>query len=153
MLKAGLGYDLHRLVYGRDLYIGGVKLESRYGAKAHSDGDTFIHALVDSLLSPIGAPDIGALYPEGDPVIKGISSINILSEVRDRYLKSVEIVNIDGVVILESPKIYPYIPEMKKVISKVLGIPADRIGIKGKTTEHTRLFTVECYCMALIDIN
>ncbi len=152
MLKAGLGYDLHRLVHGRDLYLGGVKLKSSLGSKAHSDGDAFIHALVDSLLSPLGAPDLGALYPDSDKSTKGISGLRILGEVKEKYLAQAEIVNIDGVVIIDNPKIYPYIPAMKDAISGVLGIPADRIGIKGKTTENTRLFTVECYCVTLLDV-
>ncbi len=151
MLKIGLGYDLHRLVHGRAFILGGVIIKSRFGAAAHSDGDAFIHALVDSILSPLGAPDIGVLYPDSDDSIKGINSISMLKCVRDNYLLNCRIINIDGVVILDSPKIYPYIPEMRKTIAEVLGISSDRIGIKGKTSEHTRPFTVECHVVTLLD--
>ena len=151
MLKIGLGYDLHRLVYGRALILGGVRIDSRFGEAAHSDGDAFIHALADSILSPLGAPDIGVLFPDSDENIKDLNSIEILKSVRDKYLGKSRIVNIDGVVIVDSPKIYSYIPDMKKTIAEVLGISSTMISIKGKTTEHTRPFSVECYVVTLLD--
>jgi 2-C-methyl-D-erythritol 2,4-cyclodiphosphate synthase len=151
MVKIGLGYDLHRLVYGKPLVLGGVNIESSFGSEAHSDGDAFIHALVDSILSPLGAPDIGVLFPDSDEAAKGMNSLDILKKIKDKYLAGSTIINIDGVVILDNPKIAAHIPEIKKILSEALGIPAGRIGIKGKTSEHTRPFTVECHVVTLLD--
>jgi 2-C-methyl-D-erythritol 2,4-cyclodiphosphate synthase len=153
MLKIGIGYDLHRLIKNREFILGGVKIEGPFGPDAHSDGDAFIHALADSILSPLGAPDIGFLYPDTDASFKGLKSMEILENIRDNYLRNCSIVNIDGVVILDSPKISPYIPEMKKSISEVLGITVNRIGIKAKTTENTRPFIVECQIVTLLDVS
>ncbi len=152
MLRVGLGYDLHRLVPGRDFILGGIKIESPYGSEAHSDGDVFIHALVDSLLSPVGAPDIGQLFPDTDEKFKGIKSTDILKEVIQRFFKNIKILNIDGVIILDSPKISQFVPDMKKKLSAILGISENQIGIKGKTTENTRSNTVESYVVSLLDI-
>ena len=99
MLKVGFGYDIHRLETGRRLFIGGVLIPSDFGAVAHSDGDALINALIDSLLSPLGAGDIGALFPDTDVAWKDISSLELLKITTDE-LKDIRIVNIDCTVFL-----------------------------------------------------
>jgi 2-C-methyl-D-erythritol 2,4-cyclodiphosphate synthase len=151
MLKIGIGYDIHKLVGGRKLVIGGTEVICEYGALAHSDGDVLIHALVDSLVSGLGIGDIGILFPDTDDSLKGISSVEILKRVKEQHLSDVEVMNIDCVVVLDRPKIFPYIPRMKAKIAEVLGIPEHVIGIKGKTSEGTRLSTIECTVVSLIE--
>ncbi len=152
MLKVGFGYDIHRLETGRRLFIGGVLIPSDFGAVAHSDGDALIHAPIDSLLSPLGAGDIGALFPDTDVAWKDISSLELLKITTDE-LKDIRIVNIDCTVILDRVKIFPFIREMKRNISQILDIEPDQIGIKGKTSENTKLSSIECYTISLLDIN
>lgn len=150
-MKIGIGYDIHKLVGGRKLVIGGTEIICEYGALAHSDGDVLIHSLVDSLVSGLGIGDIGTLFPDTDDTLKGISSVEILKRVKEQNLSEVEVLNIDCVVVLDKPKIYPYIPRMKAKIAEVLGIPEHVIGIKGKTSEGTRLSTIECTVVSLIE--
>lgn len=150
-MKIGIGYDIHKLVGGRKLVIGGTEIICEYGALAHSDGDVLIHSLVDSLVSGLGIGDIGTLFPDTDDSLKGISSVEILKRVKEQNLSEVEVLNIDCVVVLDKPKIYPYIPRMKAKIAEVLGIPEHVIGIKGKTSEGTRLSTIECTVVSLIE--
>jgi 2-C-methyl-D-erythritol 2,4-cyclodiphosphate synthase len=151
MQKIGIGYDIHKLVGGRKLIIGGTEVICEYGAMAHSDGDVLIHSLVDSLVSGLGVGDIGTLFPDTDDTLKGISSVEILKRVKEQFLADVEILNIDSVVVLDKPKIYPYIPRMRAKLAEVLGISEHLIGIKGKTSEGTRLSTIECTVVTLID--
>jgi len=150
--RVGLGYDLHRLVLGKPLIIGGVKMESEWGALAHSDGDTLVHAMIDSLLSPLGFGDIGLIYPDHDQKWKGVSSLDLLKDIRDRFLKNTVIINMDSVVILDKPKISSLIPQMKKNIAEVLRITEDRINIKGKTSENTRVYSIEAHTVTLLEL-
>lgn len=152
MLKTGFGYDLHKLTAGRKLWIGGVDMPSEQGSVAHSDGDALIHAIIDSLLSPLNAGDIGSLFPDTDPAYKDISSLKLLIYVKDHFIKDAVINNIDCVVVLDRPKILPHIPAMKAYIAKVLDISENQIGIKGKTTENTRPDCYESYAVCLIEI-
>jgi 2-C-methyl-D-erythritol 2,4-cyclodiphosphate synthase len=152
MLRIGLGYDLHKLVAGRKLILGGVEMESDFGSLAHSDGDALIHALVDSFLSPIGAPDIGTLFPDSSESNHGISSLEILRSIKEKYLLDVEILSLDAVVILDRPKIAPYLTEMKQTLARILEISEGRIGIKGKTSENTKPSSVECYVVSLLEV-
>ncbi len=151
MLKIGIGYDIHKLVGGRKLVIGGTEIVCEYGAMAHSDGDVLIHSLVDALVSGLGIGDIGTLFPDTDDSLKGISSVEILKRVKEQHLSEVDVLNIDCVVVLDRPKIYPYVPRMRAKIAEVLGIPEHVIGIKGKTSEGTRLSTIECTVVALVE--
>ena len=152
MLKIGLGYDLHKLAPGRKLILGGVELPGKWGCVAHSDGDALIHAVIDSLLSPMNLGDIGSLFPDTDEQFRGISSMKLLEKTVGLVAGKLEIQNIDCVVILDQPKILLYLAEMKKNIAGVLGIPENRIGIKGKTSENTRLTSVECHAVVLMEI-
>ncbi|MCL1833592.1 MAG: 2-C-methyl-D-erythritol 2,4-cyclodiphosphate synthase [Leptospirales bacterium] len=136
--RVGNGFDVHALVEGRDLILGGVKIDYHLGLKGHSDGDVLIHSIIDSLLGPADIGDIGQLFPDTDPLYKNISSINLLQDVFQRITTlGFSVVNIDSVIICEQPKIYSYISDMKKNISDATDgiLPAKSIGIKGKTSE------------------
>jgi len=132
----GVGYDIHRLVENRNLYLGGVKIEYPKGLLGHSDGDVLIHAISDALLGAAKLGDIGYHFPPNDERYRNISSMEIL-RTTSRFLKHAGFLvkNIDAVVIAESPRILPYITEMKKTIASALMISPDVISIKGKTNE------------------
>lgn len=134
--RTGIGYDIHRLVEGRALWLGGVKIEFEKGLLGHSDADGLLHAICDALLGAAGLGDIGAHFPDTDPAYKGIASIELLRRVA-RLLANAgwEVVNIDSNVIAERPKIGPYIAEMKRTIGAALGIPAERVSVKGRTRD------------------
>lgn len=135
-IRAGLGYDLHKLVAGRKLYLGGVEIPFPKGLVGHSDGDCLIHAIIDALLGATGKRDIGQLFPDTDPEYKDIRSTELLKEVVERLKKSeMEIMNIDSVIIAEEPKLNSYILQMKEVLCPILGIERDDLGIKAKTNE------------------
>lgn len=152
MLKVGSGYDLHQLVLGNQLWVGGVELPSEFGSLAHSDGDALIHAVIDCLLSPLNLGDVGSLFPDNKPEYKGISSMELLRRVYEIVQNLADIQNIDCTVILDQPKILPHIPAIKKNIAGALHIQESQIGIKGKTTENTKPFIYECYTVSLIDV-
>lgn len=156
-LRIGNGFDAHQFVTGRDLILGGKKIDYRFGLQGHSDADVLIHAIIDSLLGAAGLKDIGRLFPDNDKTFKAISSMVLLDTVRN-YLdeNDARIVNIDSIVICQEPKIYPHIDDMKKNISSVLHIEESRVSIKGKTTEGMG-FTgrgegIACYSVALMSI-
>ncbi len=151
MIKAGIGYDLHRLVRGRDLIIGGEKIESEWGCLAHSDGDVLIHSIIDSLLSPVCGLDIGSVFPDTEEQYKNASSLGLLKMVKEEYLKNIRILSIDNVIILDKPKIMNVKQKMIKNIAEVLKIPEEVISIKGKTSENTKIFSIECYTVSLIE--
>lgn len=135
-VRAGLGYDIHRLEKGRKLFLGGIEIPFPKGLRGHSDGDCVIHALIDALLGALGEGDIGQLFPDTEPRFKGIRSTELLKEVVRRVKASkVEICNVDAVVIAEEPHLAPHIPGMKATLSSILGIEEDSVGIKAKTNE------------------
>jgi 2-C-methyl-D-erythritol 2,4-cyclodiphosphate synthase len=136
IMRIGIGYDLHRLVEGRDLIIGGVKIDYNKGLLGHSDADVLLHSVCDALLGACGLGNIGVQFPDTDPEYKDISSLALLEKVYS-LVKSekFEIENIDSVIIAEEPKLNPYINEMKKNIAKVLDITEKQIGIKATTHE------------------
>ena len=137
MSRIGTGWDIHALVEGRPLILGGVRIESTKGCLGHSDGDALIHAVIDSILGACCLGDIGTLFPDTDPKYKGISSAVLLSDVIDLVRsKGFEIVNIDTTVILQSPKMGPYKDEIRRTMSKLLGIGEDCFSVKAKTAEH-----------------
>jgi len=136
IIKTGLGYDLHRLVSGRPLVIGGVRIPSEFGCQAHSDGDVLVHSLIDALLGAKGEGDIGQRFPETDPAYRDISSLELLRMVMEEVRAAgFRVVNTDSVVILEKPKLLPYLSEMKARLSPLLGTGPEFIGIKAKTAE------------------
>jgi len=137
-LRVGNGFDVHRFAPGRDLIIGGIKIDHPLGLEGHSDADVLVHSIIDSFLGPSGLGDIGKLFPDTDPAYKNISSIYLLEQVyamiRER---GISIVNTDSVIICEKPKILPYVEMIRGRICSAMKneVPADAIGIKGKTTE------------------
>ena len=135
-IKAGLGYDIHRLEEGRKLFIGGVEIDFPKGLKGHSDGDCLIHALIDALLGAAGEKDIGQIFPDIDPRYNDIKSTVLLKEVVGMINeKDMEILSIDSIIIAEKPKLAPYIHQMKEVLCPILGVGRDDLGIKAKTNE------------------
>jgi 2-C-methyl-D-erythritol 2,4-cyclodiphosphate synthase len=134
--RTGIGYDLHRLVAGRRLVLGGVEIPSAKGFEAHSDGDILLHAVTDALLGASGLGDIGELFPPTDPQWKDADSTVFLKQAHELiesygYL----IANIDAVVIIEQPKILPYREKIRERMASVLGISIGHIGLKAKTAE------------------
>lgn len=136
MIATGIGYDVHRLVMDRPLILGGVRIEHSLGLEGHSDADVLCHAIADALLGAAGQPDIGHMFPNTDPSIRGISSLEILRKVRARLDElSVKIHNVDATVIAEEPKIAPHLAAMKENVGGALGLSASWVGIKATTNE------------------
>lgn len=134
--RIGLGYDIHQLIEGRDLIIGGIQIPNDKGLLGHSDADVLIHAIIDAMLGALALSDIGTLFPDNSDEFKGISSVLLLEKVYSLILdKGYEINNIDSNIIAQSPKMMPHIPEMKKVLSSVLKIDENVLSIKAKTNE------------------
>lgn len=135
--RTGIGFDVHQLKDGLPFYLGGVKVEHTKGAVGHSDADVLIHAICDALLGAANLGDIGKHFPDTDMKYKGIDSKILLKETYELVKnKGYEIENIDTVLCLQKPKVAPYLPAMKTVLSAVLGIDEDDISIKATTTEH-----------------
>jgi 2-C-methyl-D-erythritol 2,4-cyclodiphosphate synthase len=136
MIAAGIGYDVHRLVADRPLVLGGVEIPHPLGLDGHSDADVLCHAIADAVLGAAGEPDIGHLFPNTDPTIRGISSLEILRRVRSVLdEKSIQLHNIDATLIAEEPRIAPYLSEMKDRVGAALGLSPARVGIKATTNE------------------
>ena len=134
--RIGLGYDIHRLVEGRELIIGGVKITHEKGLLGHSDADVLVHAIIDGLLGALALDDIGTLFPDTDPQFKGADSLVLLKKVYEKIKKEGYLINnIDSNIIAQSPKMMPYIPKMKDILANVLEIDRNDISIKAKTKE------------------
>ena len=137
MYRIGLGYDIHKLVEGRELIIGGVKITHEKGLLGHSDADVLIHAIIDGMLGALVLDDIGTIFPETDPKYKDIDSTVLLKHVYDLIKsKGYSIVNIDSNIIAQAPKMMPYIPKMKTRLCEMLGIENHQLSIKAKTKEN-----------------
>jgi 2-C-methyl-D-erythritol 2,4-cyclodiphosphate synthase len=136
MIRAGIGYDLHRLAEGRKLILGGIELPFHKGPVGHSDGDALAHALCDALLGAAGLGDIGTHFPDTDPKWKDASSLRFLERVREMLAEhQFHIANIDAIVILEKPKLGPHFPAMRDALAKSLGVSVSTINLKAKTNE------------------
>jgi 2-C-methyl-D-erythritol 2,4-cyclodiphosphate synthase len=136
MNLTGIGYDIHRLVEGRKLILGGVEIAHSKGLDGHSDADVLSHAIADALLGAIGERDIGHHFPNTDESIRGISSLDILKRVAVILAgKNARIVNVDSSLIAEAPKIGPHLDAIRANLSAALGIPAERVGVKATTNE------------------
>lgn len=155
-MRIGFGYDSHRLVPGRALVLGGVKVPSTLGPEAHSDGDAVIHALIDALLGACALGDIGQLFPPSDERFRDISSrillkrsLGVLAE------KGFKPRNVDATILLDSPGLGPYVDQMRSVLSADLGIPGTAISVKAKTREGLdptgQDRVVEAYAVALVE--
>lgn len=136
MIRSGIGYDVHRLVEGRKLILGGVEIPHARGLDGHSDADVLSHAIADALLGAMGEGDIGHHFPNTDESFRGISSLEILRHVRSLLAeKNARATNIDVTVIAEAPKLQPHIEQMRAKIGSALGCDASRINIKATTNE------------------
>lgn len=136
-MRIGHGYDVHRLIAGRKLILGGVEIPYILGLDGHSDADVLLHAIMDALLGAAALGDIGHLFPDTDPAYKGISSLKLLAVVAARIReKGFEIGNIDATVIAQKPKLAPFIEAMRKETARVLQIDPDRLNIKATTEER-----------------
>lgn len=135
-MHIGIGYDIHRLIKGRRLILGGVEVPYKKGPFGHSDADVLLHAICDALLGAISQGDIGELFPDTDPKYKDIASTELLKKVYDLVKdKGYVINNIDTIIIAQEPKLSPFKGKMRKKIAQILKIKKDRIGIKAKTNE------------------
>ena len=136
IIRIGNGYDVHRLVAGRKLILGGIDISHATGLDGHSDADVLLHALCDALLGAVGEGDIGAHFPDNSPQWKGISSLILLEQVTATCrVKGFEISNIDTIIVAQKPKLAPYLTDMKKNISQAMAIDIGQINIKATTTE------------------
>ncbi len=136
MTRSGIGYDAHRLVAGRKLILGGIEIPHSVGLDGHSDADVLSHAIADALLGAAGEGDIGHHFPNTDENIRGISSIAILTRVREiLLLKRAQIIHVDATLIAEAPKIAPHIPAMRAEIGNALKVDIARVSVKATTNE------------------
>ncbi|MBC7822213.1 MAG: 2-C-methyl-D-erythritol 2,4-cyclodiphosphate synthase [Planctomycetaceae bacterium] len=136
MNTVGIGYDVHRLVAGRKLILGGIEIPHSMGLDGHSDADVLAHAIADALLGAIGERDIGHHFPNTDESIRGISSLKILERVAELIAsKGARIANIDSTLIAEAPKIGPHIAAMRSALADSLHISSEHVGIKATTNE------------------
>jgi 2-C-methyl-D-erythritol 2,4-cyclodiphosphate synthase len=137
MVHVGIGYDVHPLVEGRKLILGGVEIPHLKGLEGHSDADVLMHAICDAILGALGEADIGHFFPNTDPRWKGVPSRLFLNEAaRLVGVRQGRIVNVDATVIAQAPKIFPHIQQMKLKTAEALGLNTERVGIKATTNEH-----------------
>ena len=135
-MRIGFGYDVHQLVAGRKLWLGGIRIDYPLGLKGHSDADVLIHALVDALLGAANLHDIGYHFPDSDASYKELESRLFLSHAMTSIqLAGYKIENIDATIVVEQPKLAPYIPDMQKSLAEIMGISTNDISIKATTTE------------------
>lgn len=136
-IRVGYGYDVHALVTGRELWIGGIRLDHELGLLGHSDADVLIHAICDALLGAAGLRDIGYHFPDTDPAYKGIDSKRLLDRtVKLLAEKGWTVGNVDATVAAERPKLNPHIPAMQDCLATILGITPDAVSIKATTSER-----------------
>lgn len=155
-MRIGHGYDVHKLVEGRDLILGGVKIAYEKGLLGHSDADVLLHAVSDALLGAAGLGDIGRHFPDTDPKYKGADSLMLLREVyRKISEKGFRVGNIDVTVIAQKPKLKDFIPQMQENIAAAVGVAPDRVNVKA-TTEEKLGFTgsgegMACHAVCLLE--
>lgn len=156
-MRIGHGYDVHRLVEGRDLILGGVKIPYSLGLDGHSDADVLLHAVSDALLGAAGLGDIGRHFPDTDPAYKGADSLKLLEVVGDKIkVAGYRVGNIDVTMIAQKPKLKDYIPQMQENIAGALGIASSQVNVKA-TTEEKLGFTGEglgmaCHAVCLLEV-
>ena len=155
-MRIGHGYDVHRLVEGRPLILGGMKVTYEKGLDGHSDADVLVHAVMDALLGAASLGDIGKHFPDTDPQYKGISSLTLLKAVKEKInAAGYGVGNIDVTVIAQAPKLASYLMQMEANLAVILQIPVDRINIKATTEEHLG-FTgsgegIACHAVCLLE--
>jgi 2-C-methyl-D-erythritol 2,4-cyclodiphosphate synthase len=153
--RVGFGYDVHRLVNGRPLVLGGIEVPYDQGLEGHSDADVLLHALIDALLGAAGLGDIGTHFPSFDPSLEGISSLDMLSRVVDIVKHAGwRVENVDATIVAQQPRLSPHTPAMKAAIAGRMGISQERVNVKSKTTDGLG-FTgsgegMAAYCVLLL---
>jgi 2-C-methyl-D-erythritol 2,4-cyclodiphosphate synthase len=155
-MRMGLGYDVHPLVSGRPLVLGGISIPYLYGLQGHSDADVLLHAICDALLGAIADGDIGRHFPDTDPQYRGMKSTILLKRVMNRVReKGFHLLNIDGTIVAKGPKLADLIPRMVKEIADVLEIEAERVNVKATTSEGLgfagRGEGIAAYAVALVE--
>ncbi len=154
-MRIGMGYDIHRLVSGRRLVLGGVEIPFEKGLLGHSDADALIHAVCDALLGAAGLGDIGEHFPDTDPAYKGISSMKLLARTYEMVAAGFSVVNLDATIFAEAPKLSPYKSRMRKNIAGIVEIEPGRINIKATTSEGLGMIGtgegISAMCVALLD--
>lgn len=155
MLRIGNGYDVHKLVEGRKLILGGIEIPHAKGVLGHSDGDVLIHAIMDAMLGALALGDIGQHFPDTDMKYENIDSTILLTRVKELIAeRGYKIINLDSIIVLQKPKVKPYIEAMRKRVAEVLEIDIEQVSIKA-TTEEKLGFTgdesgVKSYCVVLL---
>lgn len=156
MLRIGNGYDVHKLVEGRKLILGGVEIPHTKGVLGHSDGDVLIHAIMDAMLGALALGDIGQHFPDTDMKYENIDSTILLTRVKELIAeRGYRVINLDSIIVLQKPKVKPYIESMRKRVAEVLEIDIDQVSVKA-TTEEKLGFTgdesgVKSYCVVLLE--
>lgn len=156
MLRIGNGYDVHKLVEGRKLILGGVEIPHTKGVLGHSDGDVLIHAIMDAMLGALALGDIGQHFPDTDMKYENIDSTILLTRVKKLIAeRGYRVINLDSIIVLQKPKVKPYIEAMRKRVAEVLEIDIDQVSVKA-TTEEKLGFTgdesgVKSYCVVLLE--
>ena len=156
MIRVGFGYDVHRLVEGRDLWMGGVKIPYEYGLDGHSDADVLIHAICDAILGAANLGDIGHQFPDTSNEFLGIDSKILLRRTNELLnAKGYKLGNIDATVAAQKPRLNPHSPQMRQVLADVLGVDEDAVSIKATTTEKLgfegRMEGISAYAVVLIE--
>ncbi|MBQ6890323.1 MAG: 2-C-methyl-D-erythritol 2,4-cyclodiphosphate synthase [Oscillospiraceae bacterium] len=155
-MRIGHGYDVHALVEGRDLILGGVKIPYEKGLLGHSDADVLLHAVSDALLGAAALGDIGKHFPDTDPAYKGADSMVLLGHVAALVRqKGYYVSNVDVTMIAQRPKLAPYIPQMAENIAAALALPVDRVNVKATTEEHLgftgKNLGMRCHAVCLLE--
>ena len=136
-LRIGQGYDVHQLVEGRKLIMGGVDIPHTRGLLGHSDAEVLAHAVADALLGGVRGGDIGKLFPDTDPAYEGADSMKLLAAVADFVReRGYEILDVDSVIAAQAPKLSPYRDQMRENLARAMGISPENVGVKATTTEH-----------------
>lgn len=136
-LRIGQGYDVHQLVEGRKLIMGGVDIPHTRGLLGHSDADVLAHAVADALLGGVRGGDIGKLFPDTDPAYEGADSMKLLAAVADFMRdRGYEILDVDSVIAAQAPKLSPYRDQMRENLARAMGVSPENVGVKATTTEH-----------------
>jgi 2-C-methyl-D-erythritol 2,4-cyclodiphosphate synthase len=157
MLRVGQGYDIHPLIHGRRLVIGGVEIASEMGLEGHSDADVLVHAIMDALLGALALGDIGVHFPNTDERFRGADSVTLLREVMGLLGKNgAKVGNVDCTVIAEQPRLVGHIPAMRECLANAMGIESNAVSIKATTAEHLgslgRGEGIAAYAVALVEV-
>ena len=136
-MRIGIGYDVHQLTPGRDLWLGGIQIPHTLGLLGHSDADVLLHAICDAMLGAAVLGDIGKHFPDNDPQYKNIDSKLLLRRCNELLIQEgYTICNLDCIIVAQKPKVGPYIPTMRQTIADILHLDLDQVSVKATTTEH-----------------